>query len=189
MTSDIFRPRSVSKKSVMAALFTLVVLYLFSGELSAQQPPKPVNWDGFRFLLGEWVGEGGGDPGQGVGGFTFSLDLQNTVLVRKNYADYPATKDRPAFSHNDLMVVYRDGGRFRAVYFDNEQHVINYSVSFPKDSSAVVFTSDPMSGAPRFRLTHTRQGTDSMKITFEIAPPGQPEAFNRYIDAVARRKK
>ncbi len=84
------------------------------------------------------VGEGGADPGQGVGGFTFSLDLQNTVVVRKNYADYPATKDRPAFSHNDLMVIYGEGEKMRAIYFDNEQHVINYTVTIPEDSNSGV---------------------------------------------------
>jgi hypothetical protein len=171
------------------ALFLLIALFMFAQPLLAQQPAKPINWSPFQFLLGEWVGEGSGDPGQGTGGFSFALELQNTILVRKNYADYPATKDRPAFSHNDLMIVCREGESFRAVYFDNEQHVINYTVSFSKDSSAFVFTSDVKSGTPRFRLTNTKQGTDSMMITFEIAPPGQPEAFNRYIDAVARRKK
>jgi len=189
MTSNFLQPIKGQRRLVTIALSLLVALFIFCEPLWAQQPAKPVNWDAFRFLIGEWVGEGGGDPGQGVGGFTFSLDLQNTILVRKNYADYPATNDRPAFSHNDLMVVYREGDKFRAVYFDNEQHVINYTVSFSKDSSAVIFVSDVMTGAPRFRLTNTRQGTDSMKITFEFAPPGQPEAFNRYIDAVARRKK
>ena len=174
---------------ITIALFLLVALCTSCQPLSAQQPAIPVNWNGFRFLLGEWVGEGSGDPGQGTGGFTFTFDLQNAILVRKNYADYPATKDRPAFSHNDLMIMYREGEKFKAVYFDNEQHIINYTVSFSKDSSAVVFVSDVISGAPRFRLTNTKQGTDSMKIAFEIAPPGQPEAFNHYIDAVARRKK
>ena len=171
------------------ALCLCVMFLVFCDSLHAQQPLKPVNWDAFRFLIGEWIGEGGGDPGQAAGGFTFSLDLQNTILVRKNYADYPATKDRPAFSHNDLMVVYREGDKFRAIYFDNEQHVINYTVSFSGDSSAVIFVSDVMAGAPRFRLTNTIQGTDSMKIAFEFAPPGQPETFKRYIDAAAHRKK
>ncbi len=177
------------KEFITSQLFVFMILFTFSQSLTAQQLAKPVDWNAYRFLVGEWVGEGTGDPGQATGGFGFAFDLQNTILVRKNYADYPATKDRPAFSHNDLMVVYREGDKFRAVYFDNEQHVINYAVSFSKDSSAVIFVSDVMSGAPRFRLTNTKQGTDSIKIAFEIAPPGQPEAFNRYIDAVARRKK
>ena len=174
---------------ITIALFLLVALCTSCDPLFAQQPAKAVNWDAFRFLLGEWVGEGGGDPGQGVGGFTFALDLQNTILVRKNYADYPAVKDRAAFSHNDLMVVYKEGEETRAIYFDNEQHVINYTVTFSKDSNSVVFLSDVIASAPRFRLTNAKTGNDSMSITFEFAPPGKPEAFTRYINANARRKK
>jgi hypothetical protein len=139
--------------------------------------------------MGEWVGEGTGAPGEGTGGFTFSYDLQNTVLVRKNYANYPATKDRPAFTHDDLMIVYQESGKTRAIYFDNEQHVINYSVTVSSDSGSIVFVSDAVPSTPRFRLTNTKMSTDKMAITFEIAPPGKPEAFTRYIEAVARRKK
>jgi len=174
---------------LILALCILLTLLTMAIPASGQQGAKPVNWDSYRFLFGEWVGEGGGDPGQGVGGFTFSLDLQNTILVRKNYADYPAMKDRAAFSHNDLMVVYKEGENTRAIYFDNEQHVINYTVTISKDSNSVVFLSDVIASAPRFRLTNTKTGNDSMKITFEFAPPGKPEAFARYIDANARRKK
>jgi hypothetical protein len=138
--------------------------------------------------MGEWVGEGTGMPGEGAGGFSFAYDLQNTVLVRKNFADYPATKDRPAFRHEDLMIVYQEGGKTRATYFDNEQHVINYSVSVSVDSSSIVFVSDASASSPRFRLTNKKSGTDKIAITFEIAPPGKPEAFTRYIEAKARRK-
>lgn len=182
-------PFAGRSRIVPIAVFLLAAIWMSFEPLRAQQRAKPVDWSAFRFLVGEWVGEGGGGPGQGTGGFTFAFDLQNTILVRKNNADYPASKDQPAFSHTDLMVIYGEGEKFRAVYFDNEQHVINYTVSFSKDSSAVIFVSDVMSGTPRFRLTNTKQGTDSMKIAFEIAPPGQPEAFNRYVDAVVHRKK
>ena len=175
-------------KQLVAFLFVLLCFMQIQSAYS-QQPAPPVTWEGYQWLIGEWIGEGTGSPGEGSGGFTFTPDLQNTILVRKNFANYPATKDRPAFSHNDLMVVYHENDKVRAVYFDNEQHVINYTVTFSKDSTSIVFISDIVPGAPRFRLTNAKQGTDSMRITFEIAPPGQPESFNRYIDAVARRKK
>jgi hypothetical protein len=177
------------KDKKVSSFVALVLLLFVSLPLTAQQSMKPVDWDAYRFLLGEWVGEGTGDPGQGNGGFSFSLDLQNTVLVRKNYANYPATKDRPAFSHDDLMIVYQDKGITRADYFDNEQHVIHYTVSISHDSTSYIFVSDPVASEPRFRLTNKKQGTDSIRITFEIAPPGKPDSFPRYIEAVARRKK
>lgn len=169
-------------------LVALTATLFFTIPLRAQQQ-TPVNWNAFKFLMGEWVGEGTGAPGEATGGFTFSYDLQNTVLVRKNHANYPATKDRPAFTHDDLMIVYQEAGKTRAVYFDNEQHVINYSVTFSSDSSSVAFVSDPTPSSARFRLTNTKAGTDKIRITFEMATPGKPEAFARYIEATARRRK
>jgi hypothetical protein len=176
-------------KIAACAIFIVFLIGVVTAPMQAQQPPQKVNWDAFQFLMGEWVGEGTGAPGEGTGGFTFSFDLQNTVLVRKNYANYPATKERPAFAHNDLMVVYQEVGKIRAIYFDNEQHVINYSVTPSSDSNSVVFLSDPMPSAPRFRLTNTKAGTDKITITFEMAPPGKPESFTRYIEAQARRMR
>ena len=177
------------RRIALCSVFIVLLACMCTGPLSAQQPPPAPNWNAFKFLIGEWVGEGTGAPGEGSGGFSFSFDLQNTVLVRRNFANYPPTKDRPALTHSDLMIVYQETGKTRAVYFDNEQHVINYSVTVAADSSSVVFVSDVVPSAPRFRLTNTKAGTDKITITFEIAPPGKPESFARYIEASARQKK
>jgi hypothetical protein len=85
-----------------------VALIAFSSAIFAQQPQKTVNWDSWQFLLGEWKGKGGGGPGQGSGNFGFSLDLQKQILIRRNHSEYPATKDRAAYSHDDLMVIYQE---------------------------------------------------------------------------------
>jgi hypothetical protein len=66
--------------------------------------------DAAPFLIGEWVGEGGGMPGQGGGGFSFLPDQDGRILIRKNYANYPATKDKPAYSHTDLTIICEDSG-------------------------------------------------------------------------------
>ena len=81
--------------------------------------------------MGEWIGVGSGKPGEGAGGFALHLDLQNTILVRTNYSEFPAIKEKPAYRHDDLMIVYQSGdGSMRGIYFDNEQHVIHYDVDF-----------------------------------------------------------
>ncbi|MFB3922395.1 MAG: hypothetical protein ACE145_11775 [Terriglobia bacterium] len=149
------------------------------------------DWDPWRFLLGEWVGEGEGQPGQGIGKFSFALDLQGRILVRKNRADYPATRERPAYSHEDLMVIYQgpSPSSTRAIYFDNEGHVIQYRVTVSTDGNSVTFLSDPSPSAPRFRLTYTKGKSGGLKILFEIAPPGKPDVFSPYIEATASRRK
>ena len=179
---------SIHAFSLAVGIATLALL-IPSDVIYSQQATKAANWDAWQFLVGEWVGDGSGSPGQGEGGFTFSLDLQNRVLMRHNYAVYPATKDRPAFRHDDLMIVYQEPGKpTQANYFDNEGHVIQYSVEFSKDSNSVVFVSAPTISEPRYRLTNTKVGKDSITITFEIAPPGKPDAFSEYIKAAAHKK-
>ena len=110
------------------------------------------------------------------------------MLLRKSRADYPAMKDRPAFSHEDLTVVYRDAsGELRAVYFDSESHVIHYAVTAPAEGTAI-FVSDAATPGPRYRLSYTRTGENTVALKFEIAPPAKPDAFSTYVDAKARRR-
>jgi len=182
------RSRISVSRNMMTYLFGLSVL-IPAMTFSAQPAKKAVSWDDWQFLLGEWIGERGGQPGQGIGTFAFSLELQNTILVRKNHAEYPATKDRPAFSHDDLMVVHQEAGKpTQAIYFDNEGHVINYTVGFSEDKNGVTFLSELMPSAPRFKLTYTKGEKDTVLIKFEIASPGKPEEFSPYLEAKAKRK-
>ena len=141
------------------------------------------DWGPAQFLIGKWEGEGGGSPGQGAGAFSFIPDVQGKVLVRKNFAEYPVAGGRPASRHDDLTIVYREDGALRAIYFDNEDHVIRYGVK--PSEGGVVFVSEDAGGGPRYRLTYTGTGKDTLKLKFEIAPPGKD--FATYIEAAARR--
>jgi hypothetical protein len=167
---------------------TFLSLFIFATILSAQQSKNNPNWDSYKFLIGEWVGEGDGTPGQGAGEFSFSFDLQNRILIRKSFALYPAVKERPAFRHDDLMVVYQENSTTRAKYWDNEGHVIDYTVEFFKDTNSVIFISELIPSEPRFRLTYTKSENSTLKILFEIAQPGKPDSFTKYIEAAAHRK-
>jgi hypothetical protein len=165
-------------------------LFLLLGCLTAAAASKPESWGAIDYLLGDWTGEGGGGPGQGTGSFSFRPDLQGKVLVRTNRSAYPATRDRAAFVHDDLMVVYRDSldAPPHAIYFDSEGHTIRYEVQSSKEGDAIAFVSAPETNAPRYRLTYTRVDRDHLKIKFEVAPPGQPDRFATYIEAGARRQ-
>jgi len=144
------------------------------------------DWGPLQFLVGNWTGEGGGEPEQGGGSFSFTPDLQGKILVRKNFAEYPPLKGKPAYRHDDLMVIYRDGPsrQLRAIYFDSEEHTIEYSIK--PIEVGVVFVSERPKDTPRFRLTYTRAGNGRLKLKFEIAPPGKN--FATYIEAAARRR-
>ena len=144
------------------------------------------DWGPAQFLLGNWAGEGGGQPGQGAGLFSFTPDLQGKILVRKSFTEYPAANGRPASRHEDLTILYHDAAThaLRATYFDSEDHIIHYSVRPAEDG--VIFVSEGAPAAPRFRMTYTSAGTDSVKIKFEIAAPGKE--FTVYLEGAAHRE-
>ena len=175
----------IARLLLLVSVAGLLAVCIRSG---AQETPS--GWAPFESLLGDWVGEGGGQPGQGAGGFSFQLDLQNHILVRKNYAAYPPANGRPAFRHDDLMVVYRESENspLKAVYFDSEGHVIHYSVAVSSDQKTFEFVSEVQPSNPRYRFTYVKTASDSLALKFEIAPPGKPDAFATYIEAKARRK-
>ena len=176
------------RSNQMMNIILVLILLMSNLSLSAKQTAKVVTWDSWKFLLGEWIGEGGGNvPGQGTGGSKFYLDLQDRILVRTNFSEFPATKDRPAFSHNDLMIIFQESGTVRAVYFDNEGHVIYYTAEFSEDYNTLTFTSDIKPSEPRFRLIYLKEGA-KLKLKFEIAPPGKPEGFSTYIESVMKKK-
>ena len=172
-------------------LILCVLTFPLSVSFADQQRVEADPWHGWQFLLGEWTAEGRGKPGQGTGTFSFNFDLQRKILVRKNRAEYPATKDRPAYLHEDLMVIYPEaGGKItRAIYFDNEGHVIHYTATISEDQKTLSFLSDPLPSTPRFRLTYSRGNNGPLTVKFAVAPPDKPDSFLTYLEGVARRKE
>lgn len=153
--------------------------------LTLAAPARADDLSQLRFLLGEWtaVDSAAGESGR----FAFTLAVQDHVMLRANEATYAATSQRPASRHDDLMVIYPDGGSLKADYFDNEGHVIHYAVQ-PRGADAVVFVSGAKTSEPRYRLSYSMGADGVLEGTFEIAPPGSASAFKPYLSWKARRK-
>lgn len=168
----------------MRTVFGILLFMFIAGLVLAQEPKTCSGIDG---LIGEWTGAGTGAPGEGNGGFTFQRDLQGKVTVRKNFAQYPATKDRPAYRHDDLMVTYEDSSKtLRADYWDNEGHVIRYAMVTSPDRCVVTFESQRTATDAAYKLRYTFKSPDEVSIDFQIAPPGKD--FGNYISASVKRK-
>ena len=60
----------------------------------------------------------------------------------------------------------------RAMYFDNEGHVIEYDAEWSPDGNTLTFLSKPAAG-PQFRLIYKKADPRSFTVSFEMAPPGQ----------------
>lgn len=174
-------------KSLQKLIVSLILLVSCVG-IVAQQNPEP-DWQAWQFLKGKWVGEGSAEVGQGSGYFTFEPDLQEKAWIRRNHSEYPATKNRPKYVHDDVMIVYFDPATHltRAFYYDTEQHVINYTASFSVDGKTLTFLSDKQEGAPRFRLTYVRTGAEQMSLTLEMAQPTQPAEFKKIVEGRLRK--
>jgi hypothetical protein len=164
-------------------LLTIILLGFFMHGFGQQN----ATWDKWNWLTGVWVGEGEGQPGKGGGTFSFTPDLGNKILVRKSHSEYPATDNKPAVIHEDLMVIYQDfsGNASKAIYFDNEGHTINYSVAYADKS--IVLTSDKIEHVPIFRLTYSLLGTGAVNTKFEMSRDG--ENFMTYIEGVSIKAK
>ncbi len=86
------------------------------------------------------------------------------------------------------MIIYPGsaGVLFRAVYFDNEGHVIQYAVSFPRSPRSVTFETDSAGPGPRFRMTYALKADGELENVFWIAPPGGE--FKVYVQGSLRKK-
>jgi hypothetical protein len=182
----------VPEESAMHKHLPLMIVVCLGPTWSASATPSSPNsapavdpWSAWASLLGDWTAT---DPVGGTGWFSLQRDLGGKVLVRKNHAEYPAAKNRPAVSHDDLMVVFDEAGKIRARYFDNEGHVIDYSVSFADGGKRLLFVSDPKPGGPRFRLSYDLSKPDLTDIVFEIAPPNAPDQFKTFVTGHAQRR-
>jgi hypothetical protein len=169
----------------MKSKFLLTIAFL--GFLSTCLSQQNLSWDKWNWLIGDWAGQGSGEPGKGGGTFSFKFDLDKKILVRKSHSEYPATNDKPAIFHEDLMIVYPDstGNPGKAVYFDNESHVIHYTITYSDKS--IQLTSDKSANVLVFRLTYISLDDSTVNTKFEMSQDG--EKFITYIEGLSKKKK
>ena len=170
-------------------IYLAAALFL-AAPLFAQNTPPAVAPDPFHalaFLDGNWEAKATG-AGTSSGTYAFKHELSGHILARVATSDVsckgPADFD---CDHNDLLYVYAEapGQPLKAIYFDNEGHVIHYNVTTPAPTT-VVFLSDGSQPGPQFRLTYELKDA-TMSGKFQMHLPGQAE-WKSYLEWSGGRK-
>lgn len=134
------------------------------------------SWDPLQFLIGSWASPVSGQPGQGASGTTtFSYDLDGKIIIRRSRAEFaPEPGATKGLVHEDLLIIYQQTGDppFRAIYFDNEGHIIHYTLTFPEKQPSVVFESAASETSPGARLIYEAAVDGSLRVEFLVAAPG-----------------
>ncbi len=162
----------------------LAFLLLSSLPLVAQtgSTPGPDPWKAVSFLEGTWDAKTPSSTGVSTSGrYTFQRELGDHIMARHSSSD-PGCKGPASFDcqHGDLLYIFQDapGQPLKAIYFDNEGHVIHYAVTTP-DPNTVIFLSEPSPG-PQFRLIYER-AANVMTGKFQMHMPG-PGDWRSYLE-------
>jgi len=173
---------------ILAVFILLCVSGPFTRDASAAEPAADP-WKSLHFLMGTWEAktQGGSANATGSGTYTFQPELRNHILARHSSSE--ACKGPADYNceHGDLLYVYQDASAqsYKAIYFDNEGHVIYYDVSVPTAYS-VIFLSDPSRPGPQFRLSYELKGLN-LSGKFQLRLPGQAE-FKSYLEWSGAKK-
>ena len=171
--------KKVSTCIAVVALFALAPMPHDQAFAGAADP-----WKALSFLEGTWEAhaQAGSAGAQGIGTYTFKPELRHHVLVRSSEA-YAACKGPANFDceHSDVLYIYQEAQDqpLKAIYFDNEGHVIHYDVSTP-DSTTAIFISDASPTRPQFRLVYELKDA-VMSGKFQMRMPG-PSEWKSYLE-------
>ena len=150
-----------------------------SGSMKLDATAKPLlSVASLDFLLGTWTADVG-LTAKPMGSYVFRRELDGKILARHatgdaTCADATNTGAMSAVcAHRDLLYVYQDsaGAPLKAIYFDSEGHVIQYSVTIRHEGGAygvrdyATFLSEASALGPRFRLSYERNTDTYTKKT------------------------
>jgi hypothetical protein len=143
-------------------------------------------------FIGEWVGEGQGQPGVSAMKRSYAFILQDRFIEVRNESAYaPQPKNPKGELHRDIGYFSFDKSRKRIVLrqFHVEGFVNQYVAQLgAKDGSPLVFDSEAIENIPagfRARETYEFLGDDRFTETFELSEPGKE--FEVYSRADLRR--
>ena len=175
-------------KSILFALFLLPFI------TNAQMTKRDSLWLTFKPFVGEWKGEGGGEPGKGKYERSYQFILNKRFIEIRNKSTYEPTTQHPNGEvHEDIGYFSYDNSRkiFMLRQFHVESFVIQYRIdSVSADKKTIVFISESIENIPsgyRAKETYRFMSDDEIEETFEIAEPNKDFAMYSKVKLVRQK--
>jgi hypothetical protein len=164
-------------------------IFLYAVIISAFFPIIASAEDAFaalQFLVGNWEAEP--SAAVTVAKTDFAPDLQGKAIVRHNHAEYPATAGKPGYTHDDMLVVYREvkPAATKGLYLDSDGYYARYTVT-SKGPGQAVFVSDVIAGFPRYRTTYELLPDGRLSTNIEVSPAGKANAYAPFLQWISKR--
>lgn len=170
-----------------------VALLMISTPLFGQPAKKDSIWLPLKPFIGEWAGEGGGEPGKGKYERSYRFVLNGNFIEVKNKSTYEPTGQHPKGEvHEDIGYFSYDNSlrKFRLRQFHIEGFVNEFTLdSISPDRKLMVFVTNSIENIPKgwmARETYRFVSENEIEETFELAEPGKK--FAPYSSVRLKRK-
>ncbi|MBN8569281.1 MAG: FABP family protein [Ignavibacteria bacterium] len=168
------------KKSFLLLLFILCMPAI----LFSQNTKRDSLWMPLKPFLGEWIGDGEGEPGKGKYERSYQLIFNKRFIEVHNKSTYPPkTENTQGEIHEDVGYMSYDKSRktFALRQFHTEGFVNEYVLeSISTDGKTISFVTESIENLPagfRARETYQLLNENEFEETFEIAEPGKDFAL------------
>jgi len=172
-------------------IFLLLLLPAF---LFGQTSKKDSIWMPLKPFVGQWLGVGGGDPGQGKYERSYQFILnKNFIEIRNKSTFKPTDKNPKGEVHEDLGYLSYDKSlkKFKLRQYHIEGFVNEYVLdSISPDKKTIVFQTYEIENIPKgFKAKETYRiiSENEIEETFELAEPGKP--FEVYSKVLLKKEK
>ena len=162
-------------KKILVVCLLITPCIIFS-----QMTKRDSLWLTLKPFVGEWKGEGGGQPGKGKYERSYQFILNKRFIEIKNKSTYEPTTQHPNGEvHEDIGYFSYDNSRktFMLRQFHVESFIIQYRVDgISADKKTIVFISESIENMPsgyRAKETNRIIGDNKIEETFDISVPNK----------------
>ena len=169
-------------------------LMIIPSILFSQMTKRDSLWLLLKPFVGEWKGEGGGQPGKGKYERSYQFILNKRFIEIRNKSTYEPTTQHPTGEvHEDIGYFSYDNSRktFVLRQFHVEGFVNQFRIdSISPDQKTIVLISESIENIPsgyRAKETYRIIGDDEIEETFEIAAPKKEFAVYSKVKLVRQK--